>query len=133
MENNDILSKINHDSGMTVPDGYFADFNKRMEAALPTRPWENAPAKRERTLWQKVRPYAYMAAMFMGVWCMMKMVDIMRTGTDLSQSNINQDLVSAVANDTFYNSYCTPLMEEDDLYYDLYADGFDPENIDFGE
>lgn len=69
----------------------------------------------------------------MGVWCMMKMVDIMRTGTDLSQSNINQDLVSAVANDTFYNSYCTPLMEEDDLYYDLYADGFDPENIDFGE
>lgn len=58
----DILAKIDRDSGMTVPDGYFADFASRMEAAIPA----NRPkiAEAPRSFWQQVRPYAYLAAMF---------------------------------------------------------------------
>ena len=35
MDPKDILNKANHNDGMTVPDGYFADFNKMMAAKLP--------------------------------------------------------------------------------------------------
>ena len=75
----DILEKINHKDGMTVPDGYFSDFAARMAESLPVQDWEKPqPKVMPRSVWQKVRPYIYMAAMFMGVWCMMKMFDLMR-------------------------------------------------------
>ena len=58
-------------AGMSVPEGYFDSFAKNMEARLPYReeienPQAVAEAERPRTLWQKVRPYVYMAAMFAG-------------------------------------------------------------------
>ncbi len=34
-EEKDILDKINHRDGLTVPDGYFAEFVKRMADSLP--------------------------------------------------------------------------------------------------
>lgn len=50
----DILAKIDRDSGMTVPDGYFADFASRMEAAIPA----NRPkiAEAPRSFWRKSAP-----------------------------------------------------------------------------
>ena len=39
MKGQDILSKIDHQSGMTVPDNFFEDFNKRMIEALPEQSW----------------------------------------------------------------------------------------------
>ena len=49
------------------PEGYFADFAKKMAASLPEK---QIPAKRKPTRWLRIRPYVYMAAMFAGVWCM---------------------------------------------------------------
>jgi hypothetical protein len=71
-EDKDILSRINRRDGMTVPDGWFDDFASRMADSLPERPaLENAsPAPVSRTIWERIRPYVYMAAMFAGVWCM---------------------------------------------------------------
>ena len=63
-----ILKKVDHRDGMTVPDGFFDDFCRRMEGQLPYN--EAAESTRileaPRTLWQRVRPFAYMAAMFAG-------------------------------------------------------------------
>ena len=56
----DILTKVGKDAGFNVPEGYFADFAKKMAASLPEK---QIPAKRKPT-------YVYMAAMFAGVWCM---------------------------------------------------------------
>ena len=72
---NDILSKLGNDSGMKVPEGYFADFASRMAKELPTQDFENeqSPKVLPRSRWQQMRPYIYLAAMFMGIWCMMKM------------------------------------------------------------
>ena len=36
-EDNDILKTIGRSDGMTVPDGYFADFAERMAGQLPQR------------------------------------------------------------------------------------------------
>ena len=52
-----------------MPENYFDDFNKRMKAMLPDV--EITPVDIKPTMWQRLKPLAYLAAMFAGVWCMM--------------------------------------------------------------
>lgn len=130
MKGQDILSKIDHQSGMTVPDNFFEDFNKRMIEALPEQSWENSsPRIMPRSLWSRVRPYVYMAAMFLGIWCMMKTFDLMRGDVPVSVEK-NTQLMSAINNDAFFNDYCSPAVSESDIYDDLYDEGFDPASLD---
>ncbi len=68
-EDSTILNKYGKDPGFKVPDNYFADFNKKMADMLPDV--EITPVDAKPTMWQRVKPLAYMAAMFAGVWCMM--------------------------------------------------------------
>ena len=65
-----LLKKYGKDPGFKVPENYFADFNQRMTEMLPDV--EITPVDAKPTLWQRVRPLVYMAAMFAGVWCMMQ-------------------------------------------------------------
>ena len=69
-ENSDILKKLGKDPGFKVPEHYFDDFNKRMAESLPEVKITQVEAKP--TMWMRVRPFVYMAAMFAGIWCMMK-------------------------------------------------------------
>lgn len=127
MKENDILSKIGRNDGTTVPDGYFDDFAARMIASLPQQEWEHEPVVLHRSVWQKIRPYIYLAAMFMGVWCMMKMVDLMRPDSGLSIDE-NPMLTAAINNDEFINDYFLNETEVNDyqLMDDLYMTDFDP-------
>lgn len=126
MKHEDILKTVNRQSGMTVPDGFFEDFAVRMAASLPEQKWETPQNELPRSLWNKVRPYMYMAAMFLGVWCMMKMFNLMRpSNSDLSIEN-NAILSEAVSNDDFMNDYCLTDIENSDLLEDLYSEGFTP-------
>lgn len=130
MKGQDILSKIDHHSGMTVPDNFFEDFNKRMIEALPEQSWEkSSPRIMPRSFWSRVRPYVYMAAMFLGIWCMMKTFDLMRGDVPVSVEK-NTQLMSAINNDAFFNDYCSPAVSESDIYDDLYDEGFDPASLD---
>ena len=130
MKGQDILSKIDHQSGMTVPDNFFEDFNKRMIEALPEQSWEkSSPRIMPRSFWSRVMPYVYMAAMFLGIWCMMKTFDLMRGDVPVSVEK-NTQLMSAINNDAFFNDYCSPAVSESDIYDDLYDEGFDPASLD---
>lgn len=121
-----ILNKLDRNDGMTVPEGYFADFARRMESSLPERAElaVNVPTV-PRTWWQRVRPYAYMAAMFAGVWCMLKMFSMLTSTTPLPLET-NPVLAEAFNNDVFVNEYVLPEVDEYDLYYDLMEEGIDP-------
>ena len=68
-EDSTLLSKYGKNLGFKVPENYFEDFNKRMTAMLPDV--EITPVDIKPTMWQRVKPLAYLAAMFAGVWCMM--------------------------------------------------------------
>lgn len=127
MKENDILSKIGRNDGTTVPEGYFDDFATRMIVSLPQQEWEREPVVLHRSVWQKIRPYIYLAAMFMGVWCMMKMVDLMRPDSGLSIDG-NPLLTAAINNDEFINDYFLNETEVNDyqLIDDLYMTDFDP-------
>ena len=128
MNNNDIFDKAARRSGMTVPEGFFEDFQRRMAASLPEQEWEKAPKPAKRTRWQAIRPYVYLAAMFMGIWCMMQMFDLMRTPASYELTS-NQSLMSAIDNDSFYYDYCTASAQDGDLYDELYEEGFDPASL----
>lgn len=129
MKNPEIISRINHKSGLTVPEGYFDQFCKDMIASLPEQEWEKLPRVLPVSRWQKMRPFVYMAAMFAGIWCMMKMFDLMRPEASQNSLLNNTELISAINNDDFYVDYCCPISNEDDIYDQLYEAGVDPHNL----
>lgn len=128
---NDILNRINRHDGMTVPDGYFEDFARRMADSLPEQPWEMEEPQENvvpRSWWQKVRPYVYLAAMFLGIWCMMQTFELMRPAyNDYSPEN-NPVIAAAMNNDYFMEDYLTTSAGADDFdfYDELYSEGFTP-------
>lgn len=119
-EHSPILDRIEHSDGMTVPPGYFADFAARMEAAIPERRAVEPPAVR--TTWQKVRTYVYLAAMFAGIWCMMKTFDLMRPATPVPGAVVSE----ALSDDNFISDYYFNTVYEDELLDNLYEEGFSP-------
>ena len=127
-DNDNILDKLRHSDGMTVPEGYFADFARRMEASLPERPELTAPATVQlpRTFWEKVRPYTYMAAMFAGVWCMLKMFTMLSSSSP-TPLDTNPVMAEAFNNDTFVNEYVISEINQWDLYDDMMDDGITPQ------
>lgn len=126
-----ILDIIGRKDGMTVPDGYFADFQARMEALLPVNEQAETPREIEapRSFWDRVRPFVYMAAMFAGVWCMVKMFSLMSpANVDLSIDN-NKVLSDALSDDNFVYEYILNDVSEREILQEMYDDSLDIDDI----
>ncbi|MCM1293821.1 MAG: hypothetical protein NC230_09640, partial [Bacteroides sp.] len=120
-ETNDILDKVARRSGMTVPEGYFDDFVVRMSRTIAATPREQVQPEPERTFWHRVRPYAYMAAMFAGIWCMMKMFGILSgPGPDLTDISNYPGVVTALSDASFVNECIYPSVDHYDIMEDMY-------------
>ena len=60
-----ILRKVGTQNPFRVPEHYFEDFTQELMNKLPEKePMQYLP---EPTLWQRVKPWVYMAAMFCGI------------------------------------------------------------------
>lgn len=126
---NDILDKINRNDGLTVPEGYFDDFKRQMASALPERPELNASQEEPtRSTWQRMRPYIYMAAMFGGIWCMLRLFTMITAPADVSLEN-NSIIADALADEQFVNEYIVTDINQWDYYDQLIEDGFDPDAL----
>ncbi len=88
-----ILEKVGRETGYTVPDNYFDSVRSKIMENLPEFQ-EQKPEKL--SMWRKIQPYVYMAAMFAGIWCMMKMFHMMTTA-DLSLDNPPESIALAMA------------------------------------
>ncbi|MBO5445172.1 MAG: hypothetical protein J5995_07510 [Muribaculaceae bacterium] len=82
-QNSDILEKVGGKTGYTVPDNYFDNVRSKIMASLPDYPKQ---VQTKLSVWQRIQPYFYMAAMFAGIWCMMKVIH-MSGSSDLSLDN----------------------------------------------
>ena len=60
-----ILRKAGTSNPFRVPDHYFEDFTQELMSKLPEK--ESMPLMPEPTLWQRVKPWIYMTAMFCGI------------------------------------------------------------------
>ena len=129
----DILEKVGRNDGFTVPDGYFDSFADRLEQRLPTNDMELAArGVAPRSIWQRIRPYVYLAAMFMGVWCMMNMVSLLHPSDTSADSQV---LAAALGNEQFVGDYLMSESGYDDYDFieTLYDEGFSPESLDFSD
>ena len=116
----EVLERIGRNDGMTVPEGYFADFATRMEGMLPLNLEAEAPekayAQQKRSLWMRVRPYVYMAAMFglMGE-------------TDSLDMRIDRNpvMIAALSNQEFVEDYLGDSMSEAEILDDMWESGLD--------
>ena len=110
--------------GLTVPDGYFERFAAEMGSRLPFReeldvPVSNQVSRRNGT-WLRVRPYVYMAAMFAGAWCLIKMFSLMSpAGSDVSLDNYPA-LSLALEDEQFVDEYVIDCVSP----YDIMEDSF---------
>ena len=60
-----ILRKVGTQNPFRVPEHYFEDFTQELMNKLPEK--EPLPRLPEPTLWQRVKPWVYMTAMFCGI------------------------------------------------------------------
>ncbi len=63
-EEENILKKVGTENPFKVPEGYFENLTSEIMAFIP----EETPTKvvKMPTLWDRMKPWAYMAAMFVG-------------------------------------------------------------------
>lgn len=64
-EEKNILKKVGTKNPFTVPEGYFENFAQELMSKLPEK--EPYLPESEPTLWQRVKPWIYMTAMFVGI------------------------------------------------------------------
>lgn len=69
-EETDLLKRCGTENPFTVPEGYFERFTQQLMEKLPEREAQPAP---KLTLWTRVKPWVYMAAMFCGLMLSVRM------------------------------------------------------------
>ncbi len=122
-----ILSKTKINDGMKVPEGYFDNFATQMFSELPEHK-EFVPEEVPQTFWQRVRPYVYMAAMFLGIWCMLKMFTLITTTTPQTIES-NPIMAEALNNESFVNEYVIGELSQWDIYDEMMEDSITPDML----
>lgn len=128
-QQSDILDRLGRRSGMTVPEGYFESFAADMMSRLPEREPVNTAAALSPSLWQRVRPYAYLAAMFCGVWLMMWIFNDVSTRAAGGDMFDNPVFASVIGSDSFYDNYLASEVDTYDLTERMYEQGFSLANL----
>lgn len=93
----DILDKLGKEPGFKVPENYFEEFNKQMFSSLPEV--EITDVEKPATLWVRVRPFIYMAAMFVGVFLMITMFKMTSTSS-IDQRKAEAEINAVMDNPT---------------------------------
>lgn len=91
IEEEEIIKKCGKGNPFRVPEGYFENFTQEMMDLLPEQ--TEQPLTLKVTLWERVKPLLYLAAMFAG---MMLCVRYLVIGEEQ-----NQELPTATFSETF--------------------------------
>ncbi len=115
------LADIGNRVPFRVPENYFSQVNETIMANLPEK---EAPVIETISLWDKTKPWLYMAAMFLGLFFIIK---VLTTNTQTKSSDQNtasasisqQDYWSGIeiSEDEFFEYIETQFVDEN--YYDL--------------
>lgn len=110
-EEEKLLREVGRDTGFRVPEGYFDDFQKRMEVKLP--PYPAKPLAEKLSTWKRISPYIYLAAMFCGIWLMMKMFTDLSGAGEVNTDTVPQNVVIAMS-DNPTADYVVEIESSDD-------------------
>ena len=100
---NDILKIAGKQNPFKVPEGYFENLTSTVMERLEEPVKQEAPVI---SMWMRVRPYVYLAAMFIGITCMIRVYTGLTSGVDDTNSIVEQAtdeyLLSSVDTYTLY-------------------------------
>lgn len=111
------LADIDKKNPFKVPENYFVQFNESIMAKLPEK---EIPQVRKVTLWEKSKPWVYMAAMFLGLFFTVRLLTI---NTDTTSSLDNPTAISISEHD-----YWSDVEISEDEFFDYVEDQFVDEN-----
>ncbi len=78
-EEDNLYKKVGKENPFKVPEGYFEDFSRKLMEQLPDKEFSEPHI----TVWERVKPWAYMAAMFVGLMFSVRMfMDVKEKATD---------------------------------------------------
>ena len=121
--------------GMTVPEGYFEDFAVKMSGQLPFREELDTPVVQQKqpknNAWLRMRPYVYMAAMFAGAWCLLKMFSLMSPAAGEASIDNYPALSRALENEQFIDEYIMDCVSTYDMLEESYKNNLDSTDEDF--
>lgn len=108
-EETDLLKRCGTENPFTVPEGYFANFTEQLMDKLPEQEIQPAP---KLTLWTRVKPWVYMAAMFCGLMLSVRMFvgeksdqspAALSESTDFSE--VPDEYIDPIVNQTMMDDY----------------------------
>ena len=109
------LEEIGNNNPFKVPEGYFEGLSDRIMSQLPER-MNESPKKR--SLWVRVQPWLYMAAMLCGVTMAVNFF----IGSPKQPASHGLNLISSADIEDFYQYYEEQLMNSiynDAIYIDV--------------
>lgn len=112
-EEDKLIGRFGRETGFKVPDGYFDSVCAKIEQDLPAYPAK--PQARKLSRWERVRPYVYLAAMFCGIWCMMKVFHDISSRAAGGQDAVPESVVLAMS----HPETADYLIEIEDDDYDV--------------
>ena len=115
------LADISKEIPFKVPENYFLQLNESIMANLPEK---EAPMIRKVTMWEKTKPWIYLAAMFLGLFFTIKVLTT-STQTNSSEKNTASTSISQqdywsdvkISEEEFFNYIEAQFVDEN--YYDL--------------
>lgn len=108
-EEDNILRKVGTENPFHVPEGYFEGLASEVMNRLPEK--EKADfVQREPSLWDKVKPWAYMAAMFVGAALIIRVASSDRVpATDVVAADDTEaemeEYINAVVDNSMLDDY----------------------------
>lgn len=104
--------KVGKKEPYKVPGGYFDSMRSEVFAKLPAYP--EKPKEVKISAWQRVKPYLYLAAMFAGIWCMMKVFHNV-SNIDGTMQDPQRDEIAMMMNDPEIMDYYMEDNAEDEF------------------
>lgn len=107
-EEDNILRKAGLENPFQVPDGYFEQLTSKIMERLPEKEPAGVP-ERQPSLWDKVKPLIYMAAMFAGAALIIRVALSDRVaGSDVvavDDSEVEMEYINTVVNNSMLDDY----------------------------
>lgn len=132
-EEDKLIEKFGRKGPWKVPEGYFDSMPDEIMSKLPEYP--AAPKPADMSVWHRMRPYVYLAAMFAGIWCMMKVFHNASGMNELSLENPPEHIAAYIGEMADEDEYLAPSSFSDEEMMDEmgnYSESLDDFEKDYG-
>ena len=111
------LNEIDKRNPFTVPENYFTRFNEEIMNRLPEK---EIVKPKTVSMWDKAKPWVYMAAMFLGIFFT---IQLLTKNTESQQDRVNQvATLQSTQSTQFTDDYWSTVQISEEEFYQYLED-----------